>query len=39
MGLVGALGIAPTFQSIEFLGKALIDVARKRVLEGAWFDT
>ena len=39
MGLAGALGIVPTVQSIELLGQALIDVARKRVLEGAWFDT
>ena len=39
MGLAGALGIAPTVQSIELLGKALIYIAQKRVLEGAWFNT
>ena len=37
--LSGVFGIAPTVQSIELLGQPLIDVARKRVLEGAWFDT
>ena len=37
--LPGVFGIAPTIQFIELFGQALIDIARKRVLEGAWFDT
>ena len=39
MGLAGALSVAPTVQSIELLDKGLINVARKGVLEGTWFDT
>ena len=39
MGLAEALGIALTIQSIELFGKILIDVARKKALEGTWFDT
>ena len=43
MGLAGALGVAVDLkdgrnQYIELLSEAFIDVARKRVLEGAWFD-
>ena len=43
MGLAGALGVAVDLkdgrnQYIELLSEAFIDVARKRVLEDAWFD-